>query len=109
MQSLEREPMVDDMPRTELVLALYMAKQLIHGNQDFVSSSHVKERCVQPMGFLEQVGLAFCCTPYSCAHSLAAGWVTGCTSASRLDTSWYQQHGTDPPLRSNSLWHLIGD
>jgi hypothetical protein len=49
--------MVDDMPRTGLVLALYMAKQLVHGNQDFIASSFAKERCVLPMGFFEQVGL----------------------------------------------------
>jgi predicted phosphohydrolase len=49
--------MVDDMPRTELVLALYMTKQLVHGNQDFIASSYAKERCVLPMGLFEQVGL----------------------------------------------------
>jgi hypothetical protein len=51
--------MVDGMPRTELVLALYMAKQLVHGNQDFIASSHAKERCILPMGLFEQVGLVF--------------------------------------------------
>jgi hypothetical protein len=61
LQPLEREPMVDDMPRTELVLALYMAKQLVRGNQDFISSSYARERCVIPMGFFEQVELVWDC------------------------------------------------
>jgi hypothetical protein len=52
---LEREPMVDNMPRTELVLALYMAKQIVPGNQDFIASSYAKERCVLPIGLFEQV------------------------------------------------------
>jgi hypothetical protein len=64
--------MVDDTPRTELVLALYMAKQLIHGNQDFIASSHTKERCVLPMGLFEQVGLVLdlptvLCLSYACS------------------------------------------
>jgi hypothetical protein len=47
--------MVDDMPCTELTLALYMTKKLIHSNQDFVSSTYIKERCILPMSFFEQV------------------------------------------------------
>ena len=51
--------MVDNMPCTTLVLALYMTEQLIHGNQDYVLRSHATQRGVLPMGFMEQ---ARCCT-----------------------------------------------
>ena len=48
--------MADSMPHTTLVLALYMTEQLIHGNQDYVLHSHATQRCVLPMGFMEQAG-----------------------------------------------------
>ena len=47
--------MTENMLHTTLVLAMYMADQLIEGNQDFVSRSHVADLCVLPMGFMEQV------------------------------------------------------
>ena len=47
--------MVDNMPSTTVVLALYMADRLTNGNQDHVSRKHATERCILPMGFMEQV------------------------------------------------------
>ena len=47
--------MVDSMPRTELVLALYMSEQLIDGTQEYLSRSLATSRCILPMGFMEQV------------------------------------------------------
>jgi hypothetical protein len=80
--------MMNGMPRTELVLALYMTEQLVYGNQDFIASSHAKERCVLPMSFLEQVELVMADLNYDELIVLVpVGSGTSSSSASWLDTS----------------------
>jgi len=62
LQATERELMTEGMPRTELVLALYMSEQLTKGRENHLSQRHVTDRCILPMGFMEQA---------SCTHSSA--------------------------------------
>ena len=57
LQATERELMTEGMPRTELVLALYMSEQLTKGRENHLSQRHVTDRCILPMGFMEQVKL----------------------------------------------------
>jgi len=98
--------MSDAMPQTELVLALYMSEQLINGNQDFISRSQATNRCILPMGFMEQVELpsvfAVVCdlTRASKAHRSLGGSIPN-----KSGTGHHQQHGFDSPLRSHPLWH----
>ena len=47
--------MVSNLPRTELVMALHMSKELISGAQEHILHSHATQRCILPIGFMEQV------------------------------------------------------
>jgi hypothetical protein len=49
--------MTAGMPLTKLVLALHMSEQLGKGKESHLAQQHVTDRCVLPMGFMEQVCL----------------------------------------------------
>jgi hypothetical protein len=57
LQPFERQPMTAGMPLTKLVLALHMSEQLGRSKESHLAQQHVIDRCVLPMGFLEQVWL----------------------------------------------------
>jgi hypothetical protein len=57
LQAFERQPMTAGMPLTKLVLALHMSEQLGKGKESHLAQQHVTDRCVLPMGFMEQVCL----------------------------------------------------